>query len=174
MRTARHILNLVITIRSIPCFPARSPLCVSRRNLPTSALSNCVIASHVHPSALVRTLPSRHPGAHRSSSRVLEQYQKTFEPPYSSRPASSFLLVSFSKVTRHLLRPFAPTFVAESLPNNANDYRRLNRKVGFRVATTCATCTHPPRLRKIRVYKTGPQRMEASPAPRRTAAARGA
>ena len=76
----------------------------------------------------------RHPGVHRSSSRVLEQYQKTFEPPYSSRPASGFLLVSFSKVTRHLLRPFAPTFVAESLPNNANHYRRLNRKVGFQVA----------------------------------------
>ena len=63
-----------------------------------------------------------HPCVHRSSSRVLEQYQKAFEPPYSSRPASGFLLVSFSKVTRQLLRLFAPTFVAESLPNNANDY----------------------------------------------------
>ena len=51
----------------------------------------------------------------------LEQYQKTFEPPYSSRPATGFLLVSFSKVTRHLLALFASTFLAESLPNNAND-----------------------------------------------------
>ena len=55
----------------------------------------------------------------------LEKYRNTFEPPYSSRPASGLLLVSFSKVTRHLLTPFALTCLAESLPNNANDYARL-------------------------------------------------
>jgi hypothetical protein len=49
----------------------------------------------------------------------LEQYQKTFEPPYASRRASGFLLVSFSKVTRPLLGLFASTFVAESFPNKA-------------------------------------------------------
>ncbi len=51
------------------------------------------------------------------------------EPPYASRPDNGFLLVSFSKVTRHLLHLFAPAFVAESLPNNANDYLRVIGRV---------------------------------------------
>ncbi len=120
---------VAITIRSIPCLPARSQSCVSRPIIPTSC--TVAIASSRLPSdsGLVRTLPKPHSGVHRSSSRVLEQYQKTFEPPYSSRPASGFLLVSFSKVTRHLLRLFAPTLLAESLPNNANDYSLVIRSV---------------------------------------------
>lgn len=51
--------------------------------------------------ALIRRLLTSEPqpqeplaAAHRSLFRPLEQYQKTFEPPYASRPASGFLLVS--------------------------------------------------------------------------------
>ena len=69
----------------------------------------------------VRTAQTHIP-AYTEACCELEKYQQTFEPPYASRPASGFLLVSFSKVTRHLLRLVATTLLAESLPNNANDY----------------------------------------------------
>jgi hypothetical protein len=77
-------------------------------------------------SSLIRKLSTCIP-AYTHISSELEQYQKTFEPPYSSRPATGFLLVSFSGVTRHPLALFASTFRAESLPNNANDYRWVIR-----------------------------------------------
>ena len=78
-------------------------------------------------SSLIRNLSTCIP-AYTDLSSELEQYQKTFEPPYSSRPATGFLLVSFSKVTRHLLALFPSTFLAESFPNNANDFARSIRK----------------------------------------------
>ena len=77
--------------------------------------------SHVRDVELIRYLSTCIPTYIEARSEP-EQYQKTFEPPYSSRPASRFLLVSFSKVTRHRLRVFLPIFVAESLPKKANDY----------------------------------------------------
>src|SRR4051794_34662556 len=62
-----------------------------------------------------------HSGVHRSLFSVPERYQKTLEPPYASRPATGFLLVSLSKVPRHPLRRVSATFLAEALPINAND-----------------------------------------------------
>ena len=123
MRTTRYFLKQSITIRAIPCVHARSQSCVSghslhslNRPMPLHCISRSVIPK------LTAALSSRVP-AYTELGCELEQYQKTFEPPYSSRPASGFLLVSFSKVTRpSTSRPRLSLF-AESLPKKANDYR---------------------------------------------------
>ena len=122
MRATRYFLKHSITIRSIPCFLARSQSCVSGHRF--HLLAPLQLLVHVFSNYMIlRSFGPSQPAlpAYTEACCELEQYQKTFEPPYSSRPASGFLLVSFSKVTRHLLAPVASTFLAESLPNNAND-----------------------------------------------------
>jgi len=58
----------------------------------------------------------------KGSTKAPKQHSNSI--PNKWPPPSGFLLISFSRVTRHSLTRPASTFVAESLPKKANDYSR--------------------------------------------------